>query len=277
MSTIRIPQQGSFRGVKFYTQSYTNNGNGRRVDVKEHALANTATVQDLGKKWPEYTLEVFVKQSEDPFAETLITACGKFGAGELVHPTIGRFNAHCTGANHKGRPAESGLYFVSLTFRPASNLGLVVNTNTAIKVIATATSPFIGVTQTQSQAVTKFIKAAAVAEAAKTGAVTQFDTADQVKDWGKLLIEQIEQLRLEDDGELHTQLTALRNSVIEDLSNRAGDLPNLVPFTIPVAMPSLLLSQRLYGNAGRAEELELKTDARSPLALPPVTIEVNRG
>ena len=64
------------------------------VAVREHGLADTASIQDLGRKWPVYNLDVFTTASMGGVdGENLRNACIKPGAGRLVHPWLGSFDA----------------------------------------------------------------------------------------------------------------------------------------------------------------------------------------
>lgn len=63
-------------------------------------------------------------------------------------------------------------------------------------------------------------------------------------------------------------LLAVHGAAIRDLSARARPLPQIVPYQLPVRQPSLWLANRLYGDAGRADELARENRAVHPLFMP---------
>ncbi|MDK8187781.1 MULTISPECIES: DNA circularization N-terminal domain-containing protein [Sphingomonas] len=71
------------------------------------------------------------------------------------------------------------------------------------------------------------------------------------------------------DG-LYTALRTLRAAVVEDLRTRGASLAHVRTFTVAAPLPALALAQRLYRNAGRADELvgEAGDACVSPLFMP---------
>jgi hypothetical protein len=67
------------------------------------------------------------------------------------------------------------------------------------------------------------------------------------------------------DHEVYSALVSLNAACAQDLSTRAQSLPRMVQFTFPVALPSLYLAQRIYGDASRADELAAENPAPHPL------------
>jgi prophage DNA circulation protein len=57
------------------------------------------------------------------------------------------------------------------------------------------------------------------------------------------------------DDDVYSALRALRTQVVLDLNTRGAALPSLREVSVPAAMPSLVLAQRLYQDATRADEL----------------------
>ncbi|MDT9170972.1 hypothetical protein RSW14_25545, partial [Escherichia coli] len=55
--------------------------------------------------------------------------------------------------------------------------------------------------------------------------------------------------------DLYTALRTLRAAVVEDLRTRGASLAHVRTFTVAAPLPALALAQRLYRNAGRADEL----------------------
>ena len=64
-------------------------------------------------------------------------------------------------------------------------------------------------------------------------------------------------------------LVAMHGAVVRDLNTRARPLPRLVPYTFATRLPLLTLANRLYGDAGRADELLAESrDTVHPLFMP---------
>ncbi len=64
-------------------------------------------------------------------------------------------------------------------------------------------------------------------------------------------------------------LLALHGAVVRDLGARARPLPRIVPYSFTTHLPLLTLANRLYGDAGRADELLAENrDTVHPLFMP---------
>ncbi|MFB0491945.1 prophage DNA circulation protein [Methylobacterium sp. OAE515] len=63
-------------------------------------------------------------------------------------------------------------------------------------------------------------------------------------------------------------LVGLRAAMVRDLTDRSRPLPKLVTYTFGRGRSSLTLAQRLYGDAGRADELVAENDVVHPLFAP---------
>jgi len=83
-------QPASFRGVPFYVRS-ADTEEGRRGVLHEYPLRDEPFVEDMGRKAREFTLEaIIVGDDYFPARDALRDALNQPGAGELVHPTLGR-------------------------------------------------------------------------------------------------------------------------------------------------------------------------------------------
>ena len=83
-------QPASFRGVPFYVRS-ADTEEGRRGVLHEYPLRDDPFVEDMGRKAGEFTLEaIIVGEDYFPARDALRDALKQPGAGELVHPTLGR-------------------------------------------------------------------------------------------------------------------------------------------------------------------------------------------
>lgn len=64
-------------------------------------------------------------------------------------------------------------------------------------------------------------------------------------------------------------LLALHGAVVRDLNTRARPLPRILPYSFATRMPLLALANRLYGDAGRADDLLAENrDTVHPLFMP---------
>lgn len=82
-------RQGSFRGVQFFIESHSFNSGRRNVD-HEFPTREQGNSEDLGKRLPRYSINLFVL-GEDYFSQrdSLREALDTEGPGELVHPYLG--------------------------------------------------------------------------------------------------------------------------------------------------------------------------------------------
>lgn len=62
-------------------------------------------------------------------------------------------------------------------------------------------------------------------------------------------------------------LVALRAAVVTDLRTRSTALPNMSSYTPQTTLPALVLAQRLYGDATRADEICVRNNVRHPGAV----------
>ena len=110
-------QQGSFRGVPFFTKS-TSSEQGRRTAVHEYPLRDLPYVEDLGLKGRAFTLDAYVIGPAYMTArDKLIAALEQSGPGELVHPYRGTLIVSLTAPARITESAdEGGMARFSLTF-----------------------------------------------------------------------------------------------------------------------------------------------------------------
>ncbi|KPC53031.1 DNA circularization protein [Amantichitinum ursilacus] len=100
-------QPASFRGVPFKVTDSEMVG-GRRLQVNEYPQRDKPYTEDIGRKAREFTLEAFVV-GDDYMAQRdrLLAALETPGAGELVHPWLGRMQV-CAGEFRYRESAEDG-------------------------------------------------------------------------------------------------------------------------------------------------------------------------
>jgi len=70
------------------------------------------------------------------------------------------------------------------------------------------------------------------------------------------------------DAASYRALVGLRALMVRDLTQRSRPLPRLVTYTFGRGRSSLTLAQRLYGDAGRADELVAENEIVHPLFAP---------
>jgi prophage DNA circulation protein len=68
-------------------------------------------------------------------------------------------------------------------------------------------------------------------------------------------------------------LRALRQAIIADLNKKGASLPSLSTVTVGVSLPAEVMALRLYGDAGRGDEIAQETNAPHP-AFQPITMQV---
>ena len=93
--------------------------------------------------------------------------------------------------------------------------------------------------------------AGAVAEAAHR----DFDEAAEAASDGK-------------DAAVYVAILSLHASVTKHLSDIGRKLPRIIPYKFPASMPSLTMSQRVYQNGERSDELIAENSVRHPLFMP---------
>lgn len=71
------------------------------------------------------------------------------------------------------------------------------------------------------------------------------------------------------DTATYRALVTLHAAVARDLTTRARPLPRIVAYETAGPLPALVLAQRLYGDASRADDLVAENAARAPLFMPP--------
>lgn len=69
------------------------------------------------------------------------------------------------------------------------------------------------------------------------------------------------------NDDVYNTLAELRAALVTDLRERATALPNLASFTPQTTLPALVVAQRLYGDATRADEICVRNNVRHPGAL----------
>ena len=109
----------------------------------------------------------------------------------------------------------------------------------------------------------------AVASAASTYEPTSADDAAAVRDTVTALIDsEIEIAGNQGEDGTYGALRSLRAAVIQDLNSRGAGLAAIETFTMKANLPALVVAQRLYRDAGRADELVAQANPVHPAFMP---------
>lgn len=109
-------REGSFRGVPFYTKSHKFQS-GRRKATHEFPEKEVGNSEDLGKKLPTFSLDLYVLgDSYFEQRDALIKALDTKGAGELIHPYLGTKQVQVGGYSLSETNEEGGMARFSVEF-----------------------------------------------------------------------------------------------------------------------------------------------------------------
>lgn len=107
---------GSFRGAAFVTQRHEH-AFGRAGESHEYPYRETSWFEDLGADVPRWRLEVFVVGADYMSGrDALLAALKQPGAGTLVHPYLGTFQAQFLNGSLTESNEEGGMARFSLEF-----------------------------------------------------------------------------------------------------------------------------------------------------------------
>lgn len=136
-----------------------------------------------------------------------------------------------------------------------------------------STSPVGQAMASMSEAIAAHLRRSAIAELAE--AVTQYQPASQ-NDAAAVQTTVTEVVDAEilvagDSGDdaSYESLRAVRKSIVADLQARGADLAEIGAFAFAGTMPALALANRIYRDAGRADELVRQVDPVHPAFMPP--------
>ncbi len=169
-------QTASFREIKFFVKSHSVSL-GRRVISHEFPFADKPFTEDLGKKSRSFNIEGFLF-GKDYFNERdkLIAACEQFGAGDLVHPYLGRLEVNCQSLSLAESLEEGGIANLSFQF-VESGVDLPPIVETDKQSIVTDSSAIL-----KKSTLDNFKKIYAVVDTVKSGIQKAKDALNQVLD-----------------------------------------------------------------------------------------------
>lgn len=115
------------------------------------------------------------------------------------------------------------------------------------------------------EALAALIRQAAIAEAATDAIETDFPSYEDAIASRDLLLDRIDaDAEIADDDNVYMAMMALRAEIARGIPDPAAKLPRIVSYAPPQTTPSLVLAYRLYGDAGRADEIVARNALRHP-------------
>jgi prophage DNA circulation protein len=117
-------------------------------------------------------------------------------------------------------------------------------------------------------AINALIRQTAIAEAARTASTINFISYDAAVGVMTKLLDAIDAEVLLASDSVYATLVDLRAAVVKDINSRGADLARIIQYTPVRTEPALVIAQRLYGDATRAEEIIARNNIRHPLFVP---------
>jgi len=117
-------------------------------------------------------------------------------------------------------------------------------------------------------ALNALIRQTAIAEAARTASTIEFISYDAAVGVMTQLLDAIDAEELVASDSVYATLVDLRAAVVKDINARGADLARIIQYTPVRTEPALVIAQRLYGDATRAEEIIARNNIRRPLFVP---------
>lgn len=117
-------------------------------------------------------------------------------------------------------------------------------------------------------AVVDVVRATVLTAAAEAAASTVFDSVDEAMAVRADLLAEIDDQALTADDPTFEALRALRAALVEDTGARGAGLPNVLTITPTEIEPALVIAQRMYGDARRAEDIVTRNNIRHPGFVP---------
>lgn len=126
--------------------------------------------------------------------------------------------------------------------------------------------------RTNATALERLVTLAAGAEAVRATAAISFDSYDEAVAVRDDLADRLEQAAVAaadiGDDAAFLRLSALRLTMVRDVTRRGGSLARVYSHTPPTTEPALVTAQRLYGDAGRADQIVARNGLRHPGFVP---------
>lgn len=111
----------------------------------------------------------------------------------------------------------------------------------------------------------ELVRQVAVSEAAKEAVVTEYPSYQEAIGARESLLEQIdEESEFTENDEAFVSLGKLRTEVVRGIPQQDQRLPQLVEYTPPSTLPSLVVAHNLYNDAARSDEIVARNKPRHP-------------
>jgi prophage DNA circulation protein len=115
------------------------------------------------------------------------------------------------------------------------------------------------------RAMRDLVRRIALAEAARALSAVVFTSSTQARALRDALADALDaEMTLAPDP-IYASLRALRTGMIADVTARGGSLVPAVSYTPPATLPALVIAQRLYGDATRADDIIARNAIAHPL------------
>ncbi|ADU63396.1 DNA circulation family protein [Pseudodesulfovibrio aespoeensis Aspo-2] len=118
------------------------------------------------------------------------------------------------------------------------------------------------------QAVTDLVRRAALVEAARGSATLEYESYDQAAALRDSLADALDTTAASAPDAVYLALTDLRTAMVVDITARGADLARLGTWTPTSTIPALVVAHKIYGDAGRAEDIVARNRVRRPGAVP---------
>lgn len=155
---------------------------------------------------------------------------------------------------------------------PADGIRILMNLAAYTPSSTFTSSPIGSAMQSMQTSVAALFRRTAIAGLAQAVASWQpasFDDAQtMMQNVTALLDAEIETAADSGDDNSYAALRQMRNAVVQDLQARGGGLAALTRFEFNGNLPALVLAHRIYGDAGRADQLVLQVQPVNPLFMP---------
>jgi hypothetical protein len=153
-------------------------------------------------------------------------------------------------------------------FESAQQAGATFEAMTAVLTVANTLTP----TGRPAIAVKNFAIRMTLMEQARILAATIFTSRQQLDNYFSQIDASLQAAELVAadnlDNVAYTLLINVHAAVSNDLATRAFTLPQMVTYSFPTRLPSLLMAQRLYQDASRSDQLIAENSPIHPLFMP---------
>jgi prophage DNA circulation protein len=112
----------SYKGSPFFVDSESLPKSGRFVSVKAYAKSDSHSTEDMGRVPREIRFAAYLaSDTADTDAQQFVELCSQPGAGALVLPLLGPYQARCTNCHVTGKKDQLGRVELELEFVEAGS------------------------------------------------------------------------------------------------------------------------------------------------------------